>query len=101
MSRPIDGDGTSSCSTGALALEKAAAVGTPAAIPTNAGSTTAVANPAAKRINREPRVFTPKTIAAPIRRVPICGRYSGAGPIEGVFETARVRYLTGAHVNER
>ena len=99
MLRPIDGDGTSRYSIGALGLENAAAVAEPPATPTSPGNAAANAVATANGKSQEPRTFPPKTISAPIRSfrarqlagVLLCGQYSGIGPDKAVFDADGVR----------
>src|SRR6202165_3587110 len=67
MFRPIDGDGTSRYSTGALGLEKAPAVAEPPATAIRPGNTAAPIAATASRHNQAPGIFSTNAIAAPIR----------------------------------
>src|SRR5215212_5715733 len=64
MFRPIDGDGTSSCSIGRLGLENACAVAEPPATPTRPGNTAAAITATASRHHRPPDMFSTNAIAA-------------------------------------
>src|SRR5512144_953143 len=78
--RPIAADGTSSCSTGALALEKPAEMAEPPVASMKPDKSPASAVARARYKNRAPHVLVRTAIVAPIGSSfceLICGQYCG------------------------